>query len=732
MSFTAYWKTTTGFNVSDYPVTIGKQLNQCTSEELLAHPMCGSVSLFANIAYMVKSTDLGYSNVAMNLTGGAQWKEPIIGNKSNTWVCEEANSGDNAKIYRRTIFIAWKTNVTMPQYSIDDTCDNNIYIVDNITSPNKLVYNTTGQSDLGHGDGASISARLGAFALKHTCQKGQSAWSNAPNQVVYEDPDTHVITNYNIGLVFAYVVGSEVFLCCKDHLGAFGGRYQNDSNRYNFLSDGNNYKSFKSADNYRLFLGQNVNGLNREATLGEIWPNCYPDPIPVPAVFVNSNQYYAKPTTILPYNLEFKYTMNNSTIGGFMASRGLYVSLSAITALEARKQQIARAGVYFVHDGELLKPVVENGIVINYATPEQPSEIDTYTDLNHPVPTTPDGGGGGGGDEDSEDDEITPNEFGIDSYTGGVATYYLMTPQELKDLITDFYTRAEPGMTFGNNIISLFACVDAIPDLVGVDPHPITIHNSAQDTPFVSLAEYNEIVAIVNPTLGTKTVPRKNNCFLDFSPYTNYEVFVPTIGWLSLPDTVAGREIEIKYYIDITTCRATAIVSIDGVVMAQGSGTVGAAVPLAIIETGLLAGANIQSAAAVFSSALQAGGGFGSGNIGFGLSGIGNLAQNAAQLVVDGNTNYTMVKGSGGDASTFGAGHLCQLKITHPVSIVRPDKEPMNVPNFGHTVGYLCYVTGTLNTFSGFTVCYNPHVNINCTNVEREEIKQLLESGVIL
>lgn len=730
MSFTAYWKPTTGFNVTDYPVKIGKQLNQCTAEELLAHPMCGSVSLFANIAYMVKSTELGYGSVAMHLTGGAQWKEPIVGSQSATWLCEVANSGDSAKIYRRTIFVAWKSNVTMPQYSIDDTCNNEIYIVEDIKDPNKLVYNTTGQSDLGHGDGAAIIARLGALPLKHTCQKGQSAWSNAPSQVQYEDPDTLVVTNYNIGLVFAYVIGSEVFLCCKDHLGTFGGRYHNDSDRYNFLSGGSDYKSFISDNDYRLYLGQNVNDLNREATLGEIWSDCYPDPIPNPATFSNGNQYYATPNTILPYQIEFRYSMQNSTIGGSLASRSMYIGLSATTALEARKQQIARAGVYFVHDGELLKPIIQNGIVINYDTPEQPSEIDDYTDLNHPVPTTPDGGGGGGGETD---DNFESMETGFVSNSGGLTRYWKMSSADLLALVSDFNQNAPQGSSLNQNIVSLY--VNALSNSWSTGKDNIEIHSAgSQETPFTSASQYDALLVwTYTLQLGYIDVPRVTNTFYDFSPYTTYELFIPFCGWISLPDTVAGRRVRAELNIDISNMSCLGIVRCetangDSVCIGEITGTFGAPCPLQIIESGLYRQAMANSALQIAAGVGQVAVAGASGNYGFAVGGASMALQGAVQAAGVGNTNYGSTIGRNGDSSSLGRGHDTYLKITHPV--IEPVVE---TTGFAHSIGYMCNEVGKLNDFKGFTVCGNPHITgINATDAEKEEIKQLLESGIIL
>jgi hypothetical protein len=767
MSFTAHWKPTTGFNVEDYPVVIGKQLNQCTPEELLAHPMCGSVSLFANISYIMKHSDLGYSEVAMHLTGGAQWKEPIVGSQSATWVCEPAQTGDDAKIYRRSIFIAWKSTVTIPQYSIDDTCDNDIYIVDDIKDPNKLVYNTTGQSDLGTGDGAAITARVGAISLSHTCQKHQNNYASAPHQVVYEDPDTHVVTQYNIGLVYAYVVGTEVFLCCKDHLGVFGGRYQNANNQYNFLSGGDNYKSFKSANNYRLFLGQNVNGLGREATLGEIWPDCYPDPIPNPATFSNGNVYYAVPNTILPYQIEFHYSMQNSTISGYLASRSLFVGLSDTTATEARRQQIARAGVYFVFDGLLLKPIIEDGIVVNYGTPEDESEIDDYTDLNHPVPTTPGGGPtpptppGPSGDE-WDNMPISGSTIGA---LAGLSAYVCSRTDitNLKSWMSK--TQADGGPPDGYDVMQNIIGLMAFPidmtrassdaervitfnglstaidnSLMNIMTALFSIANAVSGTtPAVQVRTFTSPVSALpcrgNPfdiSLGTITCPV---FYPDSYPFADYdasvEVYIPFVGCLPLDtQSVSGRELKATLTVDPVTgsvygqCECYKADDNAWVTVAAGSGAMGVTIPVSANQVGLAMAQVKNAAGATRDAAITSALSIVTGSPAMPSAVGASLANNRAIRQLTQSNHNSIAGSSGGTTADWSCYYGAYLKITAPN--IHDAGE-----NYKHTYGVPTVSSGTLSSFTGFTICVNPDVSgISATDEEKNKIYSFLTGGV--
>lgn len=600
MAFIAHWKTTTGFNTQDYPVTIGKKLKECTVAELTAHCMCGSNSPWGNIAFSLKSSDLGYSNVARDLTGGVMFREPITNSKADEQVNEPANTGDTAKIYRRTIFIACKSGVTFPQHSIDDTCSDYIYIVDDITAPNKLVCNFTNASGLGTGDGAAITARVGGYQLKHTCQKGQTAYASAPGQVVYtdnSDPNNPVTTNYTIYAAFVYIVGDNAFVCIDDHVGSFGFRYQNNntSNQYNMLNGGNDYKSFISDNNYRLFIGMNPNSTNREATLAEIFPGCFADPVPDPAVFINSYYTTTVPTIEVP-TIQIRFQLAHATISSVLASRSLNFGLGEDTAVEARLQQLCRAGTYFVFDGQLLKPIVVGGVVVGYGTPEKVSEIDTYRDLNHPVPTGPGGGGGGG---DDGDDPWHGVQFGGTGAGGGGAfcSVYYMTGAQLTSLKNWSNTSAPEGF-------------DMLPSIIGLQQLPISVSGVGTTVKFLKSAaitsqgESRVVDTQVPAGTGTgqpipfslghvninRRMKQRGEPYLDYD--CTVELFLPFAGTFVLDtQAVMGRTISAEIIVDPVNGTAFAYAWVENggqkMPIAYGGGSIAVDLPIASNQWGI-------------------------------------------------------------------------------------------------------------------------------------------------
>lgn len=726
MSIIGHWKAATGFDVDSYTVKMGKPVAECSVEELAANPMCGSISPFANIAYTGTAAEMVNNNI-VNIGGAAPFTYPITSEHSETWAIAAKPGDDLRKQYRRTIFVACPSNVNMPAYFLCSTSDSRILIVEDIAYPNKLVINFGNTTDHGANIYRTVDFKVSGIACKHTCNRGQSAYATAPNQVDYEDPDTHTHTYYNIYPVWLYVYEGEAYVVLYEYLCFSGGRYKSgdeDNKNYNFIQKGN-FQSFQQVTPKWLALGYNPNPGENTTTLHDIFPNGYADPVPTPAVFSSIPLDY--PTTNLaPDGAGVVYGLQMSN----NVTAGTYVCRLDITLYTGnqwyRANTMCRAGCYFVNNGELLKPIIKDGIVIGYGTPEEESEIDTYRDLNHPVPSTPGGGGGGG----SDDDDMDNQGLGATGSSGGFTQFFVMSPADMSSFLTDFYTNAEPGETLVNNLVCSYILGSSVSYWGATESIKITVHNSAQGTPFETQGTYSHVTATNNNIpLGSFTIDRMTNTFYDFAPYSSYEIFIPCCGWVSLPDTVAGRTIYVSLQIDIATCGAKGVVKFDdGATCAVCTGVLGSSIPLAVIESGLLRGANVQAASNTLGGALMAGAGFGNGNVGLGLNGVSKVVDAFTQCAISGNTNFTNQKGSSGDITQFAMGHKCYVKITHPVV----DKV-VETTGFGHSVGYLCNVVGKLSTFTGFTICSNPHITgINATDAEKEEIKQLLESGVIL
>lgn len=355
---------------------------------------------------------------------------------------------------------------------------------------------------------------------------------------------------------------------------------------------------------------------------------------------------------------------------------------------------------------------------------DPPIKTPTYQEVKHeddPPPIT-------------DDDYV---EMGLGVETDGMAMYNMavVTRDELIQLITDFEANADTGLSFIPHVLGLYKLGISSSQLLTTKSEQIKLHKEPGGTSaFTSVENYNIVEnQEVYIDCGSITVDREKlltNTFYDYSPYSTYEMFIPGCGWVTLPDTIVGRTLTVSIVFDLTTCSCKGVVRCgttllkSGTTIATVNGIIGSSVPLSINETGLQRAAifngSTQAAMALGTAFL----GVGIGNPYMGASGVAMAAGALADNHVAGNTTYTNTKGGATDYSVFGDGWKAVLKITRP-NVEIPD-------NYGHTVGFVVNEYGLLNDFHGFTVCVNPHVHISATSDEKEEIKRLLESGVIL
>lgn len=345
------------------------------------------------------------------------------------------------------------------------------------------------------------------------------------------------------------------------------------------------------------------------------------------------------------------------------------------------------------------------------------------------------------GPEPPEPEPVTDDDYidmGLGVETDGMAMYNMavITRDDLIQLITDFEANADTGLSFIPHVLGLYKLGIESSQLLTTEVQKIKLHKEPNGkSAFTSVDDYNIVkdqLTVID--CGSITIDREElltNTFYDYSPYSTYEMFIPGCGWITLPDTVVGRTISVSIVFDLTTCSCKGVVRTEGKLLG-GSGTtiatvngiIGSSVPLSINETGLQRAAifngSTQAAMALGTAFL----GVGIGNPYMGASGVAMAAGALADNHVAGNTTYTNTKGGATDYSVFGDGYKAVLKITRP-KVEIPD-------NYGHTVGFVVNEYGLLGDFHGFTVCVNPHIHISATSDEKEEIKRLLESGVIL
>ena len=394
---------------------------------------------------------------------------------------------------------------------------------------------------------------------------------------------------------------------------------------------------------------------------------------------------------------------------------------------------IAGAGLHFKAD-KVYKPIINSGHVDGFTDVlTTPSELDDWHDItNHGITPTPPAPSG---------DDFDDHEMGAGTGISGMANLWLLTASQLAGL-----HRACNSAPVGFDPLNSFISVMGI----GTNPEyltheiqyitPINIRMS-DGTAWHTGVEGHIVDSQVSAFSFTGiTVQRKYNNFLDYSPYATHEIFVPMCGWITLPDIAVDRPISVTYIPDIESLKCRAVVSVvdnlgNRCVVGEKDGIMGADVPFTNVGHSLFVGDAIVNGANVAGEAITMaiGAGFtktgAKGNTfrpyeGFTLGGAGTLPSAIGNALVSGNINRTQFMTGNGTRIGFSDGENIQIKsVYHNVDIP---------PNYAHTVGLMCNKTGELSEFTGFTICDNPHITFSALEAEKEEIKRLLEEGVIL
>ncbi len=320
----------------------------------------------------------------------------------------------------------------------------------------------------------------------------------------------------------------------------------------------------------------------------------------------------------------------------------------------------------------------------------------------------------------------------VSSGITGMASRYAMTRSQVESLLTEISTPA-----FYNNLTKLFS--DPIDNLISLFCFPFdvkslsTAWSGTDDTVIISIVQMTSQGKFLGnlPTpifdLGSKSITRHFNNFLDFAPYTKIEIFLPFIGFEELDvNVIMGKTLKIKYAVDLFTGKCTAFVltsenSVDTLIMTR-DGQCGIPVQLAggngaeIARNMIKLGVNVAGGA----TNMLAGGSVAK-------AGVGLLGSTTVGAIDAAKVNIH----KGGHQEALLSGYAptnAYLIYTRPV-IAEPS-------SYAHSYGRPSGKTETMSSLSGFTIIDRVHVEGSgfgsATHEERNEIEKLLKMGVLL
>ena len=319
---------------------------------------------------------------------------------------------------------------------------------------------------------------------------------------------------------------------------------------------------------------------------------------------------------------------------------------------------------------------------------------DGYTDDN-------DKGYDDGKDNDEKDDNTGDVSAGI----GVLTSTFKMTKERLVQL---------GQFLWGSNIFDKFSLVNNNPieNIISCKSIPINTDGANQEIILgnVSTGVNGEKISnnFAKQTIGSISINEHYHNFLDYAPYTNVILYLPYIGFKELDTTlVMNKTLQVIYTVDAITGGCLAQVYVNNVRLYEFTGNVGIDIPITASNRAQVEAGYIQAGVGATTSALG-------GNIGSAVTSLLNSATSQYHYSSTGNPSPMCV------AST---NRTCYVIIDRP--------NYQNLKAFNHTRGRKCYLSKTISTLHGFTIC-DSNIDlsgINATQSELEELKEILSSG---
>ena len=319
---------------------------------------------------------------------------------------------------------------------------------------------------------------------------------------------------------------------------------------------------------------------------------------------------------------------------------------------------------------------------------------DGYTDDN-------DNGYDDGKDNDEQDNETGDVSAGI----GVLTSTFKMTKERLIQL---------GQFLWGSNIFDKFSLVNNNPieNIISCKSIPINADGVNQEIVLgnVTTGVNGEKISnnFAKQTIGSILINEHYHNFLDYTPYTNVILYLPYIGFKELDTTlIMNKTLQVIYTIDSITGGCLAQVYVNNVRLYEFTGNVGIDIPITASNRAQVESGYIQAGVGATMSAVG-------GNVGSAVTSLLNSATSQYHYSSTGNPSPMCV------AST---NRTCYVIIDRP--------NYQNLKAFNHTRGRKCYLSKTISTLKGFTIC-DSNIDlsgINATQSELEELKEILSSG---
>lgn len=304
-------------------------------------------------------------------------------------------------------------------------------------------------------------------------------------------------------------------------------------------------------------------------------------------------------------------------------------------------------------------------------------------------------------DDDEKDNDTTDVSAGI----GVLTTTFKMTKERLQQL---------GRFLWSSNIFDNFSliCNNPIENIISCKSIPLSLDGTTQKIILgnVDTGVNGDKVAnnFTSQTIGSIKITEKYNNFLDYSPYTNVIIYLPYVGFKELDtNLVMNKTLSISYTVDVITGGCLCQIKSDGVRLYEFNGNLGIDIPITASNRAQVEAGYISSGIGIASSVAS-----------------GNIVGAATSLINSAESQYHY-------ASTSSPNPMCVASTNRTCYVILDRPTYQTLKSFNHTRGKKCYLTKTINTLKGYTIC-DEHIDlsgIRATDSEKEELIKILSSG---
>lgn len=307
--------------------------------------------------------------------------------------------------------------------------------------------------------------------------------------------------------------------------------------------------------------------------------------------------------------------------------------------------------------------------------------------------------------DDKDNDENDNDTSDVSSGIGVLTTTFKMTKERLQQL---------GRFLWGSNIFDNFSliCNNPIENIISCKSIPLSLNGTTQKIILGNVDTGVNGDKVINnftkQNIGSIPITEKYHNFLDYAPYTNVIIYLPYVGFKELDtNLVMGKTLSISYTVDIITGGCLCQIKSNNVKLYEFNGNMGIDIPITASNRAQVEAGYISSGIGIASSATS-----------------GNIVGAVTSLINSAESQYHY-------ASTSSPNPMCVASTNRTCYVIIDRPTYQTLKSFNHTRGKKCYLTKTINTLKGYTIC-DERIDlsgIRATDSEKEELIKILSSG---